>query len=178
MWWNPELDRDLEDVLNAFVEDILLRLLFAAFFFFVWLVMGIWMYRQAKKRVDELLQGTIAIQEANYEYRIPIASRASDEFTCWDEPSTSRCLQLGERFSMLKFLPKHTLKMIAYANEQQSQVDLNMVRNIECVIMETDIRGFTELTQSFTPRETIKLINEYIGNPSGDYHYGCLQSVH
>ena len=157
-----ELDRDLEDVLNAFVEDILLRLLFAAFFFFVWLVMGIWMYRQAKKRVDELLQGTIAIQEANYEYRIPIASRAFDEFTLLGRAINISLSQLGERFSMLKFLPKHTLKMIAYANEQQSQVDLNMVRNIECVIMETDIRGFTELTQSFTPRETIKLINEYI----------------
>ena len=42
---------------------------------------------------------------------------------------------------MLKFLPKHTLKMIAYANEQQSQVDLTMVRNVECVIMETDIEA-------------------------------------
>ena len=157
-----ELDRDLEDVLNAFIEDILLRLLFDAFFFFVWLIMGIWMYRQAKRRVDELLQGTIAIQEANYEYRIPIASRASDEFTLLGRAINMSLSQLGERFSMLKFLPKHTLKMIAYANEQQSQVDLNMVRNIECVIMETDIRGFTELTQSFGPRETIKLVNEYI----------------
>ena len=44
-----ELDRDLEDVLNAFIEDILLRLLFDVFFFFVWLVMGVWMYRQAKE---------------------------------------------------------------------------------------------------------------------------------
>lgn len=157
-----ELDRDLEDVLNAFIEDILLRLLFDVFFFFVWLITGIWMYRQAKRRVDELLQGTIAIQEANYEYRIPIASRASDEFTLLARAINISLSQLGERFSMLKFLPKHTLKMIAYANEQQSQVDLNMVRNVECVIMETDIRGFTELTQSFGPRETIKLINEYI----------------
>ncbi len=157
-----ELDRDLEDVLDAFIEDILLRLLFDAFFFFVWLIMGIWMYRQAKRRVDELLQGTIAIQEANYEYRIPTDTRAADEFTLLARAINISLTQLGERFSMLKFLPKHTLKMIAYANEQQSQVDLNMVRNIECVIMETDIRGFTELTQSFSPRETIRLINEYI----------------
>ena len=79
------------------------------------------MYRQAKRRVDGLLQGTIAIQEANYEYRIPIASKASDEFTLLARAINISLSQLGERFSMLKFLPKHTLKMIAYANEQQSQ---------------------------------------------------------
>ena len=44
-------------------EDILLRLLFDAFFFFAWVIAGVWMYKQARTRVDDLLQGTIAIQE-------------------------------------------------------------------------------------------------------------------
>lgn len=157
-----ELDRNLEDYLNAFFEDILVRLLVEVFFFCIWLVLGVWMYRQAKSRVDEILQGTIAIQEENYEYRIPLAERSQDEFTLLGRAINISLSQLGERFSMLKFLPKHTLKMIAYANEQKSQVDLNVVRNVECVIMETDIRGFTALTENLSPRETIKLINEYI----------------
>ena len=157
-----ELDRDLQDYLNAFFEDILVRFLVDVFFFSIWLVLGVWIYRQAKKRVDDLLQGTIAIQEENYEYRIPIVAQSKDEFTLLGRAINISLSQLGERFSMLKFLPKHTLKMIAYANEQQSIVDLNMVRNVECVIMETDIRGFTALTQSLSPHDTIKLINEYI----------------
>ena len=159
-----ELDRNLEDYLNAFMEDIIVRLVIEVVFFFVWLLLGIWMYRRAKNRVDELLQGTIAIQEANYEYRIPTAKHAMDEFTLLGRAINTSLSQLGERFSMLKFLPKHTLKMIAYANEQQSSVDLNMVRNVECVIMETDIRGFTSLTENLSPRETIKFINEFIEN--------------
>ncbi len=159
-----ELDRNLEDYLNAFAEDILVRLLVEVFFFVVWLLLGIWMYRRAKSRVDDLLQGTIAIQEANYEYRIPIAQYAPDEFTLLGRAINISLSQLGERFSMLKFLPKHTLKMISYANSQQSQVGLNMVRNVECVIMETDIRGFTALTENLSPRETIRLVNEFIEN--------------
>lgn len=159
-----ELDRNLEDYLNAFVEDILIRLLIELIFFFLWLFLGIWMYRNAKSRVDDLLQGTIAIQEANYEYRIPVEKYSPDEFTLLGRAINISLSQLGERFSMLKFLPKHTLKMIAYANEQQSEVALNMVRNVECVIMETDIRGFTALTENLSPHDTIKLVNEFIEN--------------
>ena len=105
--------------LNAFIEDILLRLLFDAFFFFAWLGRRcLDVSSKARKRVDDLLQGTIAIQEENYEYRIPIKTNALDEFTLLGRAINISLSQLGERFSMLKFLPKHTLKMIAYANEQ------------------------------------------------------------
>ena len=53
-----------------------------------------------------------------------------------------------------------------------------MVRNIECVIMETDIRGFTALTQSFSPNETIKLINEYIEVQAEIIIHGSIQWFH
>ncbi len=157
-----ELDRNLDNYLKEFWEEISIPILIDILFFIIWLVLGVWMYRIARKKVDNLLQGTIAIREENYDFRIPLNSNTSDEFSLLARALNMSLGQLGERFAMLKFLPKHTLKMIEFANEQQSKVELNMIRNIDCVIMETDIRGFTALTERMTPRNTIRLVNEFI----------------
>ena len=157
-----ELDRNLDDYLKAFWEDILVRIITDLVFFFSWLTLAIWMYRVSKAKVDELLHGTIALREENYDYRIPIPNERDDEYSVLASAVNLSMTQLGERFKMLKFLPRHTRQMIEVANQQNSTIDLSMVRNIDCVIMETDIRGFTTLTESMSPKDTIRFINEFI----------------
>ena len=157
-----ELDRNLDDYLTTFWEDILVRIITDMVFFLSWLTLSIWMYRASKAKVDELLHGTIALREENYDYRIPIFNERDDEFSVLASAINLSMTQLGERFKMLKFLPRHTRKMIEIANQQHSTIELSMVRNSDCVIMETDIRGFTTLTESMTPNETIRFINEFI----------------
>lgn len=157
-----ELDRNLDDYLTAFWEDILIRIITDLIFFFSWLALAIWMYRASKSKVDELLHGTIALREENYDYRIPILNDRDDEYSVLASAVNLSMTQLGERFKMLKFLPRHTRQMIEIANQQQSTIDLSMVRHIDCVIMETDIRGFTTLTESMSPKDTIRFINEFI----------------
>lgn len=152
--------RDIYDYLQILWTNTIYKLLIDSLIFSVWVVFGLVVYRQARRKFDFLLDATVALQEGQYEHRVPIESK--DEFSVLARALNLSLAQLGERLEMRKFLPKHTQNMIAYASEQQSRVELSMARYIEAVIMETDIRGFTALTEKLTPQGTIRLINQFI----------------
>ena len=71
--------KNLENYLKEFWEDISIPIFIDILFFTIWLILGIWMYKVARRKVDYLLKGTIAIQEANYDYRIPLGNQVLDD---------------------------------------------------------------------------------------------------
>ena len=111
--------------------------------------------------LGELMRGTDALNDENFDVRVELKSE--DELEQLAQ-SINRALEhLQQRSEMLKFLPDHTQKMIARVlNRGAGSVDLNEGRDVEVAILESDIRGFTALSEKLAPSETIALINDYI----------------
>ena len=64
---------------------------------------------------------------------------------------------------MMRFLPTHTQEMIRRVlGGGEEKIALSEARVVEVVVLESDIRGFTALSENLSPSETISLINRYI----------------
>lgn len=155
-----EVDRDLREYLIPIREEAKFNIFLIFLFTLLLLSIGWGMHRYLQRHVNYLLEGTHAIYEQAYSHRIPITS--TDELGELGKALNLALQNLAERFEMLKFIPQHTLKMITAALDHQKGVDLSLGRRINVIVMETDIRGFTALSEHLPPEDTIKLINHYI----------------
>ena len=111
--------------------------------------------------LGELMRGTDALNDEKFDVRVELKSE--DELEQLAQ-SINRALEhLQQRSEMLKFLPDHTPKDDrAGVKPRCGSVDLNEGRDVEVAILESDIRGFTALSEKLAPSETIALINDYI----------------
>ena len=117
-------------------------------------------YQRLKEHLLKLLRATEAIQDNVYDYRVSIT--ADNEFGRLGTALNTAMDALQTQFTLLKFIPPHTKKMIEASLLLQEEVDLSNARRMEATIMETDIRGFTALSENLSPSQTIQLVNEYI----------------
>lgn len=108
------------------------------------------------RRVAALVEGTEAIRKEDYEHRVPL--EGGDELAVVAAALNDTFPRLRERFEMLKFLPKHTQAMI----ESSSQVDLDVAKRVEVAVLESDIRGFSAMSERMAPEATIGMLNLYI----------------
>ena len=155
-----EVDRNIDQYLSEVWTTTLYHLMVSVLFCILWLVGIRLVYKMMRKRLDILFQGIAAIQSGNFTHRIP--NTDNDELGVLGDALNLSLSHINEHLEMLKFLPKHTQKMLALSIEHDGAVNMNALRHIEAVIMESDIRGFTALTENLTPKETIKLINQFI----------------
>lgn len=118
---------------------------------------GVHMYM--RQRFEEVLSATFAIAREEYEHQIRISG--NDELGTVGRALDKALHELRERFEMLKFLPRHTAQMIA-ERSRMGQVDLEDARRVRVVVMESDIRGFTKLSENLQPEEVIAMLNTYI----------------
>ncbi len=125
----------------------------------VFLVFGVYMQRRVKREVTTLLRGTQAIEAEEYDHRIQVRSR--DEVGLLGQALNQVLTRLKERFEMLKFLPPHTAQMIRDAAEQGG-VNRSIARTVEVSVFESDIRGFTALSQELSAEDVVKMLNDYI----------------
>ena len=118
-------------------------------------------YEKTGNRSGRTHAGTNALNDENFDVRVELNSEDELEQLA---KSINRALEhLQQRSEMLKFLPDHTQKMIARVlNRGSGSVDLTEGRDVEVAILESDIRGFTALSERLAPSETIALINDYI----------------
>ena len=123
------------------------------------LVLGAAAYRYMSNRVQELLRGTNAILLGDYDMRLQM--KGTNELTLIGNTLDHAMAKLKERFEMLKFLPKHTAQMIE-ARAQEGGVSLDVARRVEVVVIESDIRGFTTLSEQMSPEEVIRMLNTYV----------------
>lgn len=126
----------------------------ALFLAFGWL-----MHRRLRAAAIKLLRGTEAIEREQYDHVVEFSTR--DELARVGSALNQTLGRLRERFEMLKFIPDHTARMIEAAIAGGG-VNLEIARRVEVTIMETDIRGFTQLSQKVTPEQVIALLNLYI----------------
>ena len=151
------LEAYLENLEQSYIEDIasaVISLLLIA-------LISIWMYRRLNQVIFTLLKGTQAIENENYNYQIKL--KGKDELSILAGALNQVLNRLKERHEMLRFLPTHTQAMIKRVLlEGEQTVQLSEARDLEVVVFESDIRGFTAITEQLSPAETIALINRYI----------------
>ena len=153
-----QVDQDLEIVLEEIRErSLVLTSGGIALVLFI-LISGAWTHRRLRQMTLELLRGTQAIEEEDYEHRVPVGG--NHELAVVAQALNGVIAQLKERFRMLKFLPDHTKKMIAASLD--GAVSLQDSRRVRVVVLESDIRGFTRLTEHMTPEATISMLNQYV----------------
>lgn len=117
------------------------------------------LHRRLRRRVGILLDGTHAIAQQDYDHRVVI--NASDELGALARALNASLAKLKERFEMLKFLPRHTSEMIAQAT-QGGGVNRGGAKRVRVAILESDIRGFTELSSELAPEQIISMLNTYL----------------
>lgn len=150
------VDHDVHEYVDA-VQQRSLTLVGLAFFLGLTLLLGgSFTYVWLNRRVAALLEGTEAIRNEQYDHRVQL--HGGDELAVVAAALNDTFPRLRERFEMLKFLPKHTQAMI----ENASQVDLAVAKRVEVAVLESDIRGFSSLSEHMTPEATIGMLNLYI----------------
>lgn len=120
---------------------------------------GVWIHRRLGRDVRALLGGTRAIEAEEYDHRVVIGS--SDEMAVVADALNRALAGLKERFEMLKFLPRHTAKMIQAASKRGG-VDRTHARRVAAAVFESDIRGFTKISERLPPEAIVGMLNEYI----------------
>ena len=147
----------LGEVNARFIEELVL----VAFALIFLLGTGFWIYQKLQRSVSDLLLGTFAIQRQEFAHRVPIKS--SDELSLLANALNQALRRLQERAEMMRFLPPHTQKMISRVlSGGKQKVALSEARDVDVVVFESDIRGFTSISENLSPAETISLINRYI----------------
>ena len=125
----------------------------------VLMLIGWAVHMYMRRRFEEVLGATFAIAREDYEHRVAISG--NDELGTVGRALDKALQELRERFEMLKFLPRHTVQMIA-ERSRMGRVDLEDARRVRVVVMESDIRGFTRLSENLQPEEVIAMLNTYV----------------
>jgi class 3 adenylate cyclase len=151
------LQRYLDQLQRSINQDIWMTL--GALLLLI--LVGVGMYLRIKSLINDLLNGTTAIENQDFEYRIAV--NGQNELSILATALNKVIMRLKERGEMMKFLPTHTQHMIKRVlRGGEAKVLLSEARDLEVVVLESDIRGFTALSENLTPSETISLINRYI----------------
>ena len=125
------------------------------------ILLSLHMHRQLSHRIGELMKGTIALNSRDFAARVSLNTQ--DELAALGRSLNIALEHLQERAEMMRFLPDHTQKMIARVLEGGAKkIDLDEGREVDVAVLETDIRGFTSLSERLTPKDTIALVNRYI----------------
>lgn len=153
------VDQGLDDYLAEVDRRTRTLLLGASVFVTLIVLFGLIALKRLRTKVRELLEGTRAIEDEAYDHRLPV--RGHDELSTLAQALNQVLSKLKERFEMLKFLPSHTARMIEAA-AQADGVHLDLAREVRVAVLETDIRGFTSLSQQLSPPEIITMLNRYV----------------
>lgn len=122
---------------------------------------GLWMHRSLRTNVGLLLGGTNAIQQEDYDHIVFLKTR--DELGSVAEALNQALRKLKERFEMLKFLPRHTARMIEAATKGGGGgVQRAHAIRVRVVVFESDIRGFSKISEAMEPEAIVRMLNEYI----------------
>ena len=155
-----EIDRNVAQYLQVVQKNMAYNIGLESLLFCALSILAFLMYKRLKEHLLNLLRATEGIQNNQYDYRVPV--RTDDEFGRLGNALNLAMEALAQQFTMLKFIPPHTKRMIEASLSMNENVDLRMARSVEAAIMETDIRGFTALSENLTPNQTIQLVNQYI----------------
>jgi class 3 adenylate cyclase/low affinity Fe/Cu permease len=136
--------RNLIIILGA--GAILLGVLFSIFF-----------SRSITKPIFKLVDAVTEIERENYNVQVDINSK--DEIGVLANNFNTMTKGLGERFELLKFVSKNTLKNIQKSGHGNLELGGERKR---LTMFFSDIRGFTAFSEKHEPEEVIEMLNLYL----------------
>jgi adenylate cyclase len=115
--------------------------------------MSAFLARTITSPVARLVEGSQQVAAGNFDYRIDV--HATDEIGDLSRSFNGMIQGLRERADMQKFVSLSTVEMIQSAASKKTSAGEKVV----LTIFFSDMRGFTAMTQNWTPEETVKLVN-------------------
>ena len=113
------------------------------------------------RAVRRLVVGTEAVQAGRYDQ--PVAVNTRDELRALADGFNQMVQGLRERFAMLKFVPHHTREIIAAAMaDAGGAMVTGVAQQRDVVLLFSDIRGFTALSDRLAPDKIIRMLNIYL----------------
>ena len=109
--------------------------------------------RNVTAPVAKLLEGTRQVAAGNFDYRLDV--KANDEIGELAESFNVMMQGLREREDMEKFVSQSTVDMI----QSSSSRKVSAGEKVELTVLFSDMRGFTTMTESMTPEDTVKMLN-------------------
>ena len=154
-----QVDYGVDQFLDEVAETTQTYLYGLGFLILFFIAFGLWVHRKLSWDVAALVEGTRAIETEDYAYEVRVFRK--DEFSVVAQAMNRAIRGLKERFEMLKFLPKHTAKMIKEASSGTG-VNRAIGTRVETVVFTTDIRGFTRLSEAWSAEQVVEMLNEFI----------------
>jgi class 3 adenylate cyclase len=108
--------------------------------------------------VARLVAGTNHVRDGHYDRKVEIQTR--DELNTLADSFNHMLGGLRERFTMLKFVPRHTRAVISRSVNEGA--DGFMAQKREVCVFFSDIRGFTTLSDRLAPDRIIEMLNIYL----------------
>jgi class 3 adenylate cyclase len=113
------------------------------------------------RAVAQLIEGVEAVRGGNYDS--PVAIRTRDELRTLGDAFNGMLRGLRERFSMQRFVPRHTRAVIEEAvREHGEDAGAFTPRTRDVAVLFSDIRGFSRVSEELTPDRVIAMLNLYL----------------
>jgi adenylate cyclase len=117
--------------------------------------------RSVTWHLRELTLATAAVSEGKYDTQVHATSR--DEVGVLARAFNLMLKGLRERLEMLRFVPRHAREVISLAaHGDAARGEAFRAQRHERVVMFSDIRGFTTLSNELSPETNLQMLNIYL----------------
>ena len=139
--------------------------------------LGIWLARWMVKPVLTLESATRQLPRAIHDdyMLLPPTIQNPSELRTLSLTFGSMSAQLRDLFKAFgHFVPQNFLTVLGY--DDATQVKLGSYKTLNMTILFADIRSFTQISESMTPEENFKFINDYLSamEPAISQHHGFI----
>ncbi len=147
-----ELWRPVRQVRSALIGAVVLVTVLSAIIIYV-------VTRRMTAQISELSAGARLVGDGNLDVHIPVRRR--DDLGRLVQDFNTMISQLRERLHMQKFVSKLTVDMIRKRAAMGDPPDKGGETRLVTILF-SDIRNFSALTETLSPKEIVKLINIYL----------------
>jgi len=145
--WMP-----IRRVQSAFIGSVILVTILSAIVIYI-------VASKMTAQINELSRGARIVGNGNLDVHIPVRRR--DDLGRLVEDFNTMISQLRERLHMQKFVSKLTVDMIR-KRTAMGDPPMHGGETKQVTILFSDIRNFSALTETLSPKEVVKLINIYL----------------
>jgi len=142
-------------ILHAIQQNILIT---AAIFLLITFLLAYLLGKNFSRPVLRLVQGMNEVKAGNLD--VNVEPKTKDEIGLLTQTFNEMIGGLRERLHLMKYVGAHTLDMVKKSAGRE--VALGGMRQ-ELTVLFSDVRGFTQYSESRSPEEVVNMLNRYLG---------------
>lgn len=162
------LGASLDEEFKAFEETQSVLLIISVGAILIGVIVSFLFANTITRPVTKLVSAVQEIENENYNVQVDV--QTSDEIGTLAQNFNTMSKGLGERFELLKFVSKSTLKSIQQSGHGNTKLG---GERKQLTMFFSDIRGFTAFSEKREPEEVIEMLNTYLRRQAEIVHqYG------